>query len=184
MTCPLCAGSHRLSSCPRWRVRGLHSGVIDLRLAAAAAGLALSFAAGWSANGWRLGARLADLQRAHAEQAQRAQADARAEELRRVAAHQEIANVASLARARADDDRRAADAAHRRLLDAARAAGAAAADPGPAGGGAPTSGAGLVLADVLGSADDAAGELAAALDAARIAGLACERAYDALDRAQ
>jgi hypothetical protein len=39
-----------------------------------------------------------------------------------------------------------------------------------------------VLADVLGRADDRAGELAAALDASRAAGLACERAYDALRR--
>ena len=37
-----------------------------------------------------------------------------------------------------------------------------------------------VLADVLRGIDDRAGALAAAADAARISGLACERAYDAL----
>lgn len=37
-----------------------------------------------------------------------------------------------------------------------------------------------VLAELLGRADDRAGSLAAAADAARIAGQACERSYDAL----
>jgi sRNA-binding protein len=41
------------------------------------------------------------------------------------------------------------------------------------------SSAGLVLADVLGRADQAAGELAAALDRAHAAGLACEREHRA-----
>lgn len=39
-----------------------------------------------------------------------------------------------------------------------------------------------VLADVLGRADQRAGDLAEALDQARIAGQACERAYDALNK--
>lgn len=38
----------------------------------------------------------------------------------------------------------------------------------------------MVLADVLGWADETAGELAAALDQARAAGLRCERAYQAV----
>ncbi|EKP0262641.1 DUF2514 domain-containing protein [Aeromonas sobria] len=38
----------------------------------------------------------------------------------------------------------------------------------------------VVLADLLGRADARAGELAKAFDRARTAGLACERAYDAL----
>lgn len=38
----------------------------------------------------------------------------------------------------------------------------------------------VVLADVLGRIDARAGELAAAYDRARAAGLACERAYDAI----
>lgn len=40
--------------------------------------------------------------------------------------------------------------------------------------------AGVVLANVLARADEAAGELAAAYDRARAAGAACERAYDAV----
>lgn len=45
---------------------------------------------------------------------------------------------------------------------------------------------GMVLANVLARADKAAGELAAAYDHARIAGLSCERAYDGVgkDRAK
>lgn len=47
--------------------------------------------------------------------------------------------------------------------------------PGP-----PATEPGMVLADVLGRADARAGELAAAYDRSRAAGLACERAYDTL----
>ncbi len=47
--------------------------------------------------------------------------------------------------------------------------------PGP-----PATEPGVVLADVLGRADARAGDLAAAYDRSRAAGLACERAYDAL----
>ena len=43
-----------------------------------------------------------------------------------------------------------------------------------------TTSAGDVLSDVLSRADKRAGELAAAYDQSRAAGLACERAYDAL----
>lgn len=46
--------------------------------------------------------------------------------------------------------------------------------------GAPATEPGVVLADVLGRADARAGELAAAYDRSRAAGLACERAYDSL----
>ncbi|WP_425591458.1 DUF2514 family protein [Brenneria nigrifluens] len=38
----------------------------------------------------------------------------------------------------------------------------------------------ILLADVLQRADDRAGELAAYADRARVAGLTCERAYDAI----
>lgn len=49
-----------------------------------------------------------------------------------------------------------------------------------AAGGSPASSPGVVLADVLARADEAAGELAAAYDRARVAGVACEQAYQAL----
>ena len=62
---------------------------------------------------------------------------------------------------------------------------AAAADQGrghppAAAGSAPAAGAGLVLADLYRGADDEAQELARSFDAARRAGLACERIHDAL----
>lgn len=80
-------------------------------------------------------------------------------------------------------DAAAADVAADRLRQRAAALAAAcrpAADPTPADAGAPAAGPGLVLADLLGRADAAAGELAAAFDRARAAGLACERSYDAM----
>lgn len=108
-----------------------------------------------------------------------------AETERRLSAQQEVIRetTAQLDRARADAD--AARAARQRLLDAQRAyiaaaLGGASLDPSAAGSG-PTAAAAIdVLADLRGRADDTAGELAAALDAAHAAGIACERAYDTL----
>lgn len=143
--------------------------------------------------------RLADA-RAELAQARQAQADyaaaaaqatadavqaARDEEQRRTAAIQEIADAASnaLAVARADAVRaRAAADRLRRAAETYAAAhcGAGPEDPAVAPGSAPATGPGLVLADLFGRADDTAGDLAAAFDAARAAGLACQRAYDSL----
>lgn len=153
-------------------------------------GLCLASAlAAWLANGWRLGAELNRAKATYSERVAKAEAataaaerTARAEEARRTEAMQEVQRVAALSRARDAADRRVSDATGERVRAAARAAaaGASPADPSPADGGAPAAGPGLVLADLFGGADEAAGELAAALDAARTAGLACERAYDAL----
>jgi hypothetical protein len=52
--------------------------------------------------------------------------------------------------------------------------------PGAASGGEAASETGMVLTDVFARLDQRAGELAAAYDRARIAGLACEAAYDAV----
>lgn len=109
--------------------------------------------------------------------------DARLEEQRRTAAQTEIANAATkeLGSARADAAT-ANDAAGRlrqrvaELLATGRAAGnPAAASAGPAAGD-PIS----MLADVLGRADQRAGLLAEYADSARVAGQACEQAYNAL----
>lgn len=157
-----------------------------------AAGLALAaalFGTGWGANGWRLGQQIAEIERGQAQrQAEtsrrvaQAQATERAEEARRVDAQQEVVHVATVARDRAEDDRRRADAMHRSLLDDARAYAArdGRQDPAAAECSQAAGPAAVVLADVLGGADEAAGDLAAALDRASIAGAACERAYDAL----
>lgn len=80
-------------------------------------------------------------------------------------------------------DAAAADVAADRLRQRAAALAAAcrpAVDPTPADAGAPAAGPGLVLSDLLGRSDETSGELAAAFDQSRAAGLACERSYDAL----
>lgn len=153
---------------------------------------ALLFGAGWTANGWRLGAQHEAAERAHAQQqtevsrrVAQAEHNERAEEARRTDAMQEVANAARKAHDRDVSDRAAADLAHQRMLDAARASLSAARDAGPDPAAAERSQAaedtaGAVYLDVLGRVDEWAGSLAAALDDARTAGLACERAYDAL----
>ncbi|MCA7962491.1 DUF2514 domain-containing protein [Burkholderia cenocepacia] len=103
----------------------------------------------------------------------------RAEEQRRTAAQSEIAKDANQQRTAALADAFAARAAAGSLqqrvdqLVAARHSAAAA--------GSPAAGDALdLLADVLGRADQRAGELAEYADRARIAGQQCERDYDAL----
>lgn len=126
----------------------------------------------------------AERMRAQAQAINEAAANA-AETERRLSAQREVIHdtTAQLDRARADAD--AARAAGQRLRDAQRAyiaaaLGAASLDPAVAGAGPTASAAIDVLAELRGRADDTAGELAAALDAAHAAGRACERAYDAL----
>ncbi len=156
-------------------------------VAVLAAGL---FAAGWTANGWRKDAEIAgmnaDLARERGRQALaqvKAVDDARIEEQRRAAAQMEIANAAKRDADAARADARDAGAATDRLrvrvnelLAAARASKDSAAFAGGPAAGDPLG----VLADVLERADRRAGILAEYADAARIAGQACERAYDAL----
>lgn len=108
---------------------------------------------------------------------------ARTEEQRRTAAQSEIANAATKDLEKARGDARAAGDAADRLrarvaeLLAASRAGKDSTSPGtgPAAGDTDA-----LLAELFRRADQRAGSLAADLDAARIAGLACERAYDAL----
>lgn len=112
-----------------------------------------------------------------------AEQDARAEENRRTAAHREISDEAQRMAARGRADSAAADDAARRVRDRVAelaAACPAAGNPAAAAGSAPATGPGLVLADMLRRADARAGELARYADEARGAGVACERAYDAL----
>lgn len=124
-----------------------------------------------------------DLQ-ALSDASRQAEADARAEEQRRTAEVQKAADEAREREAQALADAAAANATGQRLRDrlAALAArgGQAASDPGPATGGPPAGDPIGVLAGVLARADERAGILAQYADAARTAGLACERAYDAL----
>ncbi|MDD2108906.1 DUF2514 domain-containing protein [Pseudomonas asiatica] len=110
--------------------------------------------------------------------------DARQEEQRRATAQEEARAHAQEERTTADAGAAGADAAGQRLRnDAARFA-ASVSCSGPdtaaiARGQAATRAA-MVLSDLLTRADERAGELATALDRARVAGQQCEREYDAL----
>ncbi|MBR8074349.1 DUF2514 family protein [Burkholderia cenocepacia] len=130
----------------------------------------------------------ADGVRATTVAAQKAQiaavAAARAEEQRRTAAQSEIANDANQQRTAALADAFAARAAAGSLQQRVDQLVAAARHP-TATAGSPAAGDALdLLADVLGRADQRAGELAEYADRARIAGQQCERDYDALTTAK
>ncbi|MBR8303684.1 DUF2514 family protein [Burkholderia dolosa] len=116
--------------------------------------------------------------------AQKAQLEAvgaaRAEEQRRTAAQSEIAKDANRQRTAALADAFAARAAAGSLQQRVDQLVAAARHPAAAAGSPSTGDAIDLLANVLGRADEAAGELAEYADRARIAGQQCERDYDAL----
>lgn len=92
----------------------------------------------------------------------------------------ETATQLNIARADADDARRAGDRLQQRVAALVASARAAAANPGAEPAVAPTGDPIGVLAHVFGRADARAGILAEYADAARIAGAGCERDYDAL----
>ncbi|MBR8344248.1 DUF2514 family protein [Burkholderia ambifaria] len=121
----------------------------------------------------------ADAARAQAQ----AVAEARAEEQRRTAAQSEIAKDANQQRTAALADAFAARAAAGSLQQRVDQLVAAARHPAAATGSPPAGDALDLLADVLGRADQRAGELAEYADRARIAGQQCERDYDALTAA-
>jgi hypothetical protein len=108
----------------------------------------------------------------------------RAEEQRRQAAIDEVSNDARKQYTVAVADAVAADLAGQRLHDSARAlagrASCPSGDPAVAQRSASATRAAMVLSDLFQRADQRAGELAKAYDAARIAGLACEKAFDSL----
>ncbi|MCA8035393.1 DUF2514 domain-containing protein [Burkholderia arboris] len=105
---------------------------------------------------------------------------ARAEEQRRTAAHQEVANDANQQRTAALADAFAARAAAGSLQQRVDQLVAAARHPA-ASAGSPAAGDALdLLAELFGRADERAGELAKIADERGIAGQQCERSYDAL----
>lgn len=111
---------------------------------------------------------------------------ARAEEQRRAQAQEEARVHAQEQRTAADAAAAGADAAGKRLHNEATKFAAAVSCPGSdtaalARGQAATRAA-MVLSDLLARADARAGELAAAYDKARIAGLACEASYNGLTK--
>ena len=103
---------------------------------------------------------------------------------RRIAAQEEIAHVADQAASKARADADGAAAASTRLRQQLAAYVAASRrvskDPGLATPGPAASAPVVVLADVFSRADQAAGELAAAIDLTHAAGGACQREYRSL----
>lgn len=154
-----------------------------VKIIGAVAALALAFLAGSEFTARGKDAEIADIRRAAAVDQVKATDRARAEEHRRTQEQSRIANEAKEQREQALADARAADAVAGQLrkrvaeLSPSRASHPAAASGGEAAGD-PIG----VLADVLSRADRRAGILAEYADAARIAGQACERAYDTLSR--
>lgn len=155
-----------------------------VKIGLAVAALALAFLAGSEFTARGKNAEIAEIRRAAAVDQAKATDRARAEEQRRVAAQTEIANAAKQEAERARADARAADAVAGQLRQrvAGLVAASRAGNPASASG-SPAAGYSLgVLADVLQRCDRRAGILAEYADTARIAGQACERAYDALIR--
>lgn len=117
----------------------------------------------------------------------KAQSDNAAETARRLKAQQEINDETTTqlnwARADADAARSAGDRLRAQLAAYVSAnRGSASSNPATQPASASTSTPVDLLADMFRDSDEAAGILAAALDAAHAAGLACERQYDALTR--
>lgn len=114
----------------------------------------------------------------------KAELEAREEERRRQSSIDKVRDDAEKQIARAESDalaaRDAADGVLEQAKRLAARAGKCPSNPSATQSGAPAAEPSVVLADVLGRADARAGELAAAYDRSRAAGLACERAYDAL----
>ncbi|QXQ16604.1 DUF2514 family protein [Pseudomonas tolaasii] len=146
--------------------------VLILVLIAGAAGAA------WQVQDWRYEKQLADRDAEQAIAKERAVIAAREEEQRRQVAVNEAGSYAREQNKAAAVDASNADAAGVRLhIEAGKLAAAACGDPGAAHRGASATSAAMVLSDLLQRADKRAGELAAAYDRAKIAGLSCEHAY-------
>ena len=153
----------------------------QFKLIALAIVAALLFSAGWAANGWRLGERIAQMETDQALALAAAQQQARAKEKQWQDSLEETRNDAqqsievatadaAAAAATADSLQQQVDRLARRPARCPVVAdGSEAADP-----------TGLLLADLLRRINERAGQLAAYADRARIAGVACEKAYGVL----
>ncbi len=144
---------------------------------------------GWTVQGWRADAQIAQIEKSWSDERAvsgqalaQAQGEARAESERRYQAINEVTNEADQNLARvvaaeraAADERLRDQAAEFARRHRATASHSNAAQPGPT----ITDPIGL-LAELLGEADGMAQVYAAEADRARVAGLACERAYGVL----
>ncbi|NMY24340.1 DUF2514 domain-containing protein [Pseudomonas sp. WS 5410] len=133
----------------------------------------------WQVQDWRYGKQLAEIGKAQALAITAAGEKARQEEQRRQSAVNKEASNAREQNKAAAVDAGSADAAGGRLhVEAGKFAATACSDPGSAQRGASATRAAMVLSELFQRADKRAGELAAAYDRARIAGMTCERSYD------
>lgn len=146
--------------------------------------MVISAGSAWQVQGWRYGKQQAEIGKAWALAITEAGNVARQEEQRRQSAVNKEASDAREQNKAAAVDASTADAAGERLhVDSQKlAASACPGDPGPAKRGASATRAAMVLSELFQRADKRAGELAAAYDKSRIAGLACERSYDVLQQ--
>jgi len=143
------------------------------------AAVAIIAAAGaWTVQGWRYGEKVAGIERDQAQAVSDAQGLARATERRRQAAIEGVQNAANEKIAAASADAAASAAVAVRLRAQVERLRRAASDPVATGTGPATGDPIGVLAVMFGELDDRAGVLAGYADRARIAGLACEAAYD------
>jgi len=149
--------------------------------AAVLALMALSAAGAWQWQGNRYQARISKLEAGYAESARQAEARARSEEQRRQTAIEGIRRDAQEQIAAVAADAAAADDAASRLrARVAQLSRRPASCPGAADGGDTADPARDLLAVMLARIDEAAGGVAEYADRARVAGLACEGAYDAV----
>ena len=124
-----------------------------------------------------------DLERKDAlEAAQIEISKAREETERRLIAQEKIANDAKAERELAQSDARAANAVSDRLRERINSITRNADYATTVNRGTPADSTGILLAELFSRADKRAGELAEYADRARIAGQACERQYDSLNK--
>lgn len=131
---------------------------------------------------WKL--KWADQQALQAKGLAAATTENRTEEQRRQTAVNQVGNDARQQQAVATADAVGADAAGKRVREQAGKLAAIAScttgDPGAAQRSETATRAAMVLSDLFQRADKRAGELAKAYDTAQLAGLACEKSYEAL----
>lgn len=150
--------------------------VLILVLMASAAGVT------WQVQDWRYGKQLAEIGKTQAIALTEAGNMARQEEQRRQSAVNKEASDAREQNKAAAVDAGTADAAGERLhAEADKYAANVCGDPGAAKRGASATRAAMVLSELFERADKRAGDLAAAYDRARIAGLACEQSYQTMN---
>ena len=150
--------------------------------AAALVGALVAGSAAWTAQGWRYDAKIAGMERDQAQQIADAQALARATEQARWVKREGVINDAKTQAAAALADADRARAASERLREQIARLRAAGRDPAAAGRGQGQSGADTLdlLVGLLSGLDEAGRDVSGFADQLRVAGLACERAYESL----